>query len=142
LQRLRWQHLLYGCLLAMATLVLVTLPLAQGVAPGSVTGWASVPLAAFVFPLIGLFMAPIYPAIVSVMLSAWPRPQHAAMTGLIVVASALGGTTGSMITGLVFASFGGQTAFYLSLLPMVAIAGTLWAFQRAAHAAASERVVA
>ncbi len=141
LRRLRWHHLLYGCLAAMATLVLVTLPLAQGIVPGSVTGWSSVPLAAFVFPLIGLFMAPIYPAIVSVVLSALPRPQHAAMTGLIVVASALGGTTGSMITGLVFGSFGGQTAFYLSLLPMAAIALTLWAFQRAAHAAAGARAV-
>src|SRR3546814_12775252 len=86
-------------------------------------------------------MAPIYPAIVSVVLSALPRPQHAAMTGLIVVASALGGTTGSMITGLVFGSFGGQTAFYLSLLPMAAIAVTLWSFQRAAHAAAEVRPV-
>lgn len=142
LRRLRWHHLLYGCLAAMATLVLVTLPLAQGIVPGSVTGWSSVPLAAFVFPLIGLFMAPIYPAIVSVVLSALPRPQHAAMTGLIVVASALGGTTGSMITGLVFGSFGGQTAFYLSLLPMAAIALTLWAFQRAAHVAAGERAMA
>lgn len=141
LRRLRWHHLLYGCLAAMATLVLVTLPLAQGIVPGSVTGWSSVPLVAFVFPLIGLFMAPIYPAIVSVVLSALPRPQHAAMTGLIVVASALGGTTGSMITGLVFGSFGGQTAFYLSLLPMAAIALTLWAFQRAAHAAAGARAV-
>src|SRR3546814_6385438 len=70
----------------MATLVVVTRPLAQGIEPGSVTGWRTVPVAAFVFPLIGLFMAPIYPAIVSVVLSALPRPQHAAMTGLIVVA--------------------------------------------------------
>src|SRR3546814_4887275 len=84
LRRLRWHHLLYACLIAMATLVVVTLPLAQGIEPGSVTGWRTVPVAAFVFPLIGLFMAPIYPAIVSVVLSALPRPQHAAMTGLIV----------------------------------------------------------
>src|SRR3546814_14158768 len=94
----------------MATLVVVTRPLAQGIEPGSVTGWRTVPVAAFVFPLIGLFMAPIYPAIVSVVLSALPRQQHAAMTGLIVVASALGGTTGSMLTGLVLGRFGGQTA--------------------------------
>jgi MFS transporter, FHS family, glucose/mannose:H+ symporter len=37
---------------------------------------------------------------------------------LIVVFSALGGTTGSLITGQVFAHLGGQTAFYLSLIPM------------------------
>lgn len=133
LRRIRWHQLLNVCIVAMAALVLVTLPLASGVVPGSVTGWASAPLAAWVFPLIGLFMAPIYPAIVSVMLSALPKPQHAAMTGLIVVASALGGTTGSMITGVVFAHMGGQTAFYLSLLPMAAIAMTLYAFRRASE---------
>jgi fucose permease len=133
LRRIRWYHLLNVCVLAMAVLVLVTLPLASGVVPGSVTGWRNAPLAAWVFPLIGLFMAPIYPAIVSVMLSALPKPQHAAMTGLIVVASALGGTTGSMITGLVFGHLGGQTAFYLSLLPMAAIAVTLFAFRRASE---------
>jgi hypothetical protein len=40
------------------------------------------------------------------------------MTGLIVVFSALGGTTGSIVTGYTFANFNGQTAFYLSLLPL------------------------
>lgn len=40
------------------------------------------------------------------------------MTGLIVVFSALGGTTGSIITGYVFENFSGQHAFYLSLVPI------------------------
>jgi hypothetical protein len=43
------------------------------------------------------------------------------MTGLIVVFSALGGTTGSIITGSVFEFFDGQTAFYLSLIPMLGV---------------------
>jgi predicted MFS family arabinose efflux permease len=41
------------------------------------------------------------------------------MSGLIVVFSALGGTTGSIITGHMFEAFDGVTAFYLSLVPMV-----------------------
>lgn len=130
LRRMPWYWLLNLCVAAMATLVVLTLPLTHGIQDGQVGGWTDAPLAAFVFPLIGLFMAPIYPAINSVMLSALPKPQHAPMTGLLVVASALGGTTGSMITGLVFDALGGQTAFYLSLLPMAAIGVTLFLFRR------------
>ena len=52
------------------------------------------------------------------------------MTGLIVVFSALGGTTGSFITGQVFARMGGQTAFYLSLVPMALLLVAVIAFKR------------
>jgi fucose permease len=68
--------------------------------------------------LMGIFLAPIYPTINSVILSSLPKYLHSSMSGLIVVFSALGGTTGSIITGHVFESFTGQTAFYLSLIPM------------------------
>jgi len=88
------------------------------------------PLAAFLLPLVGLLMAPIYPVLNSVMLSSLPKPQHAAMTGLIVVFSALGGTTGSIITGFVFEYMGGQTAFYFSLIPMLVILVSLYGFKR------------
>ena len=71
----------------------------------AVTGWSTAPLAAFIFPLIGLFLAPIYPAINSVILSNLPAHKHGSMSGLIVVFSALGGTTGSIITGFIFEKF-------------------------------------
>ncbi|MDT8438087.1 MAG: MFS transporter [Wenzhouxiangellaceae bacterium] len=138
LRLMPWHRLLNFCVIAMGVLVVLTLPLAGDVQPGSVTGWSSAPLAAWLFPLIGLFMAPIYPAINSVMLSALPRHQHAPMTGLIVIASALGGTTGSMITGILFGKLGGQSAFYLSLLPMIAILVTLSLFRRESERTAME----
>lgn len=121
LRLIPWHWLLVLCLLAMAALVLLVLPLAAEAPVPLHEGWRHAPLVAFVFPLIGLFMAPIYPTINSVVLSALPKARHAAMTGLIVVFSALGGTTGSFITGQVFARLGGQTAFYLSLLPMAVL---------------------
>jgi len=68
-------------------------------------------------------------------LTALPKTDHAAMTGLLVVFSALGGTTGSFITGQVFARFDGQTAFYLSLLPMAVLLLSLTAFKRLSSAA-------
>jgi fucose permease len=81
--------------------------------------------------MIGLFMAPIYPGINSVMLSSLPTYQHSAMTGLLVLFSALGGTTGSLITGYVFGAMSGQVAFYLSLVPLSIILVALYFFKRA-----------
>jgi len=118
LRYISWFHLLCACVLGMALLVLLALPLAAGLHPTPDVHWGNAPLAAYVFPLIGLLMAPIYPAINSVVLSALPKSRHAAMTGLIVVFSALGGTTGSLITGQLFAHFDGSRAFYLLLAPM------------------------
>jgi predicted MFS family arabinose efflux permease len=52
------------------------------------------------------------------------------MSGLIVVFSALGGTTGSIITGHVFDAYGGQTAFYFSLAPIGILIILLVIFKR------------
>jgi hypothetical protein len=52
------------------------------------------------------------------------------MTGLIVVFSALGGTSGSFITGRVFAATDGRTAFTLGLIPMALLAAALILFDR------------
>jgi fucose permease len=117
LRKIHWFFVLLACVAAAGALVLVAIPLAKG-SGGPITGWGDAPLGAFVFPLIGLFIAPIYPAINSVILSTLPPRQHAPMSGLIVIFSALGGTTGSIITGNIFEAYGGQTAFYFSLVPM------------------------
>ncbi|MBI3727408.1 MAG: MFS transporter [Burkholderiales bacterium] len=131
MRKLNWYLVLNICLISMAALVLLTLPLTHNIAANPDLRWSNAPLAAFIFPLIGLFMAPIYPGINSVMLSSLPTNQHAAMTGLLVLFSALGGTSGSMITGYVFGAMNGQTAFYLSLLPLSVILLTLFFFKRA-----------
>lgn len=129
LRRLDWFKVLSGGLLLAALCVLIALPLAEAAPAGIVTGWGDAPLAAFIFPLIGFCIAPIYPAINSIMLSSLPQRQHAPMAGLIVVFSALGGATGSIITGNLFEVFGGLTAFYFSLAPIVAIVVCLYIFK-------------
>ncbi|MBB4839900.1 fucose permease [Sphingomonas kyeonggiensis] len=128
--RLGWLRLLLGCLGLIAALVLLTLPTTQGLQPRAEMGWFDAPIAAYIFPLIGVFMAPIYPIVSSVVLSALPRERHAAMVGLMVIFSALGGTIGSFITGFTFDRFSGQTAFYLVLVPLVLIALALVRLER------------
>ncbi len=130
LRRVPWYVLLNICVLGMGLLVVVTLPLAEHVVARANVGWFNAPVAAYLIPLIGLLMAPIYPVINSVALSSLPKPSHAAMTGLIVIFSALGGTLGSRITAIVFSRFDGIHAFYFSLIPMTLLLISLFLFKR------------
>lgn len=137
LRRFHWLPVLTVSLLAAAGLVLVSLPLASNLSGAEVSSWRDAPLAAFVFPLIGICLSPIYPAINSVILTALPLRQHAPMAGLIVVFSALGGTSGSLITGSLFEAFGGTTAFYFSLIPVTILLLALYQLKNQAARAAS-----
>ena len=140
LKHIHWFVVLSCCLVAMAALIIITLPLTENLPKSEVNSLFDAPLAAFVLPLIGFFMAPIYPVLNSVMLSALQKHQHAAMTGLIVVFSALGGTTGSVITGYVFEHFSGQYAFYLSLVPISLIFISVIIFKKRTHAISQHAV--
>jgi fucose permease len=130
IERIGWYKVLNLALVAMACLVVVTLPLTEGLESDPTMTWSTAPIAAFILPLIGLFMSPIYPALSSVMLSSLPKAMHSSMTGLIVIFSALGGSTGSIITGYVFGHFSGQTAFYFSLIPIAGIMVSIFFFRK------------
>lgn len=130
LKKLNWFYVLIGCLLCASALVLIAMPLAQNITATNVTGWLDAPAAAYIFPLIGLILAPIYPAINSVILTSLPKPKHGLMSGLIIIFSALGGTTGSLITGYIFHEYSGQTAFYFTLVPITVLIVCLVVFKR------------
>lgn len=130
LKQFEWHKVLTVCLLLAAALVLLAIPLASNLGDQPITGWGNAPLAAFVFPIIGLFLAPIYPAINSRILSSLPKQKHGLMSGLIIVFSALGGTTGSIITGNIFGKLGGQKAFYFSLVPIGILLVGLYFFKK------------
>lgn len=122
LLKVKWIYLLSFCLLIVGIIVLVVMPMAKNTQISSATiSWFNAPLVVYLMPIMGLFLAPIYPTINSTILSAMPKHTHSSMSGLIVVFSALGGTTGSIITGHVFHLFNGTTAFYLSLIPVTVI---------------------
>jgi fucose permease len=122
LKKVSWIAFLSFCIIMVILLINIALSLSSGVSSAQVYNWFNAPFVVYLLPLIGLFLSPIYPTINSVILSALPKNKHSAMSGLIVVFSALGGTTGSMITGHVFERFDGSTAFYLTLIPLGFIA--------------------
>ncbi len=130
LKKIHWFKVVAACLIGCAVLVSLSLPLSKGLTITENVGWFNAPLVAYLFPMMGIFLSPIYPAINSVILSSLPKHMHSSMSGLIVVFSALGGTTGSIITGNLFEHFDGQTAFYMSLIPMGIMLLILWLFNK------------
>ena len=52
------------------------------------------------------------------------------MTGLLLIFSALGGTSGSFVIGYVFGNTSGQLAFFLTLVPIALVLVTLHFFKR------------
>lgn len=128
LLRVKWIYFLSICLAIIGIIVLVVLPMAKEtkIDLTQTTTWFNAPLVVYLLPIMGLFLAPIYPTVNSTILSSLPKHMHSSMSGLIVVFSALGGTTGSIITGHIFEAFDGTTAFYFSLVPVVVIFISLW----------------
>lgn len=137
LRFMNWYPFLNICLTLMMVNILATMPLAKDLNTSNITSVFDAPFAAFLLPLVGLMMAPLYPVLNSVMLSNLDKEKQAPMTGLIVIFSALGGTTGSMITGLLFEEMGGEKAFYMSIIPMILLTITLFYFKRLSQSHAS-----
>lgn len=117
-KRIDWIWVLSFCIMASMLVVVFVLPKTVGLEVKTIDALSDIPLIGFAFPFIGLFLAPIYPLLNSVILSALPKNLHSSMTGLIVVFSALGGTMGSRIVGWLFQNQGPENAFYYTLIPM------------------------
>ena len=120
-KRISWIWVLTGCTIISMILVVFILPKTTGLEVKEINSISDIPLIGFAFPIIGLFIAPIYPLLNSVVLSALPKKLHSPMTGLIVVSSALGGTLGSRAVGWLFKTQGPENAFYYTLIPMAVL---------------------
>lgn len=118
-KKVYWLTILIVCLVGAALMVLLVLPQTEGLAVKEINSLADVPIIAYVFPLIGFFLAPIYPLVNSIVLSATEKVFHSPMASLLVFFSAIGGTLGSRIVGYLFQSIGGSKAFYFALIPLI-----------------------
>ena len=119
-KKISWVYLVIICIVISGVILLSVLPqLKAGVENlEQISSLGQVPMLGFILPLIGLFIAPIYPLLNSTVLSSLPKNLHSPMSGLIIIFSALGGTLGSRIVGELFESIGGANAFYFLLIPM------------------------
>jgi len=117
-KKIKWFYIAVIGVVTSGVIVLVVLPLAKISTTESVSALSEIPLAGFLFPLIGLFLAPLYPLVSSRVLSSVPKENHSALAGILTFSSAVGGTLGSVIIGFLFDSMGGSQVFYLSLIPL------------------------
>lgn len=115
-----WFSVTTGCIFLAILMVLFVLPktVEIGVASAGTNRLEDVPILAYAFPLVGLFISPIYPLLNSAVLSALPKKLHSPMVGLIIIFSALGGTLGSRAMGYLFAGIGPAQGFYYTLIPI------------------------
>lgn len=129
-KRISWIIILNSCLVGAALMVLFVLPQTQNMPQIQINSMSDVPVIAYVFPLIGFFLAPIYPLVNSFVLSSTEKIYHSPMASLLVFFSAVGGTLGSRLVGYLFKNIGGQKAFYFSLVPMSILLVCIFFFAR------------
>lgn len=130
-KKISWSVLVIGCAVLAVILLLAILPqLKPGDHVVELSSLSDVPMLGFVLPLIGLFIAPIYPLLNSTVLSHLPKSLHSPMSGLIIIFSALGGTLGSRIVGTLFKNIGGVKAFYFLIIPIVLLIISVLMIQR------------
>jgi fucose permease len=129
-KKISWIVILSSCIVGAALMVLFVLPQTQNMAPKEIRSISDVPFIAYVFPLIGFFLAPIYPLVNSFVLSSTEKVFHSPMASLLVFFSAIGGTLGSRLVGYLFKNIGGQKAFYFSLVPMAVLLVCIFFFSR------------
>ncbi len=130
-KKINWSVIIVVCSLISVGILLAVLPqLKVDVNAIEITSLANVPFLGFVLPLIGLFIAPIYPLLNSTVLSHLPKSLHSPMSGLIIIFSALGGTLGSRIVGTLFENIGGVKAFYFLIIPIILLIVTVMIIKR------------
>lgn len=129
IKKMSWLSLLLGCLIGAALMVILVLPRTEGLSVNNIQSLGDVPIIAYVFPLIGFFLAPIYPLVNSIVLSGTEKVLHSPMASLLVFFSAIGGTLGSRLVGYLFKNIGGARAFYFSLIPLAILVVCLFVLQ-------------
>jgi len=129
-KKVSWYYIIVTCLIGAACMILFVLPETHHLKVGKIESLNDVPVIAYVFPLIGLFFAPIYPLVNSFVLSHTEKLLHSPMAGILVFFSAIGGTLGSRLVGYLFKNIGGQNAFYFALVPLTILLVCIFIFYR------------
>ena len=127
---IKWLYISVASVILAVILVLLVLPLAENVEVTTINSIADLPAVSYLFPLIGLFLAPLYQLINSTVLTSVDKSIHSSLAGILTFFSAVGGTVGSFLIGSLFDTLGGDKVFYLSLIPFGIILLSLFLVNR------------
>lgn len=129
-KRFSWLKIQLTYLALAFALTLFVLMITFDYVASPVANWQDAPALAYIFSMVGFFLGPIYPTICSIVLSKLEKFRQSAMTGLIVIFSALGGTTGSLMIGFFSQNFSTHNAFFFPLVPITLLALALMPYKK------------
>ena len=87
----------------------------------SSTNIFNVPIISYGLPILGIFIGPLYPTFLSLMLTSVSIENHALMGSLILIAVAISSSISSKIVGILFGSLGGIPAFAIVTISTLVI---------------------
>ncbi|MCX7970033.1 MAG: MFS transporter [Negativicutes bacterium] len=119
---LKWQYVFlinFGLGLLFICFVLFNMQ------PGAGAGAQSLldlPLVAYCLPAFGFFIGPVYPTLISLILTSHPQSLHPAIMCLIMIVGALLDSFSARMVGGLFSHFGGVTAFEIyTIVPLIVL---------------------
>jgi FHS family glucose/mannose:H+ symporter-like MFS transporter len=132
LKRIPWYKLFFiNFSLGLALLVLFIPNIKEGLGAHADSLFHA-PLIAFGIPLLGVFIGPVYPTLMSCILESNPSYLHPVVMSLAMLVTPFSDSLSSKILGLMFGSLGGIKAFTLAtFIPMILLLILFYPFQRA-----------
>ncbi|QSH42133.1 MFS transporter [Lentisphaerota bacterium ZTH] len=117
---IHWKKVLLACIIMAIATFVCSIITAYAYKPAGInSSWTQLPLAAYLIPMTGMFIGPIYPTICSTILTSHPKRYQVPISGLIIIFSAIGGTIGARIIGGAFENIGGINAMKIPIVPLV-----------------------
>ena len=116
LRKVHWKKVFaVNFILAIIMLLFTFANLQKGLGANA-TSIFNVPLLAFGIPLLGLFIAPVYPTLVSTMLSTFTVAQQPMLMSVLMISGAIIDSFAVQLTGVLFDKIGGINAFKVNML--------------------------
>jgi fucose permease len=117
---IHWSKALFICIISALIVLLISLYLTLHISGDAhYTHWNEFPPAAYLLPVVGFMVGPVYPTLCSSILSKQKIEDQSSTTVLIIIFSALGGSAGSILVGAAFNVIGGLQAFAVFMIPLV-----------------------
>ena len=131
LKWVKWLHLFFvNFSLGIILLILVISNIKEGLG-ATATSIFNTPWIAFGIPLLGVFIGPVYPTLISCILESNPKPLHPVVMSMAMVVTPFSDSISSKILGVMFGSLGGIKAFALAtFIPVALLLILIYPFQR------------
>ncbi|MCP3965715.1 MAG: MFS transporter [Lentisphaerae bacterium] len=118
LKYLSWNFLIFS-LMTAALFYLSLVLIRQNIFGANMIG--RIPATAYLLPLVGLFLGPVYPVMASVTLKTVDNSEVPVLMILMQLCEGLGAIFGPIITGYTFDYYGPIYAFFMLLIPLLGV---------------------